>query len=234
MLPEGWLLHPALLRHRLRRGLARQVTDLTALRTDPVSPGGLPDGGTVAVTGEVRPYEPAGVPRAAGSRTPSVLYRLRVDAYPEPVEDPERRSFADGSVVTDDVHAVPFVLADGEGRERETAVVDPVPRAAEEGLTPERTVRPRTDYVSADVRFPHEGLVTAGRLRELDERRRSWLRETSDLSASAFVRVLERRLSPGDRVTVLGHRVLPGPDTERDVIHVRSWRSPFRIAPVEG
>lgn len=230
MLPETGLLHPTLLRYRLRRSVARGVSDLAALRADTAAPGDLPESGTVAVAGEVRPFERAGVLRPAGSLTPSVLYRLRVDAYPEPVERPARRSFADGSVVTDDVHAVPFVLADDTGR----AVVDPVPRAAEEGLTPEETVRPRTDYVTADVRFPHEGLVTAGRVDELDGRLRAWLLETVSVSRETFVRVLERRVSPGDRVTVLGHRVLPGPDTERDVIHVESVRSPFRIAPTAG
>lgn len=224
----GSLPRLELLGYELRAGVARQVTDLVDLRTDTVRPGALPDAGTVAVVGEVRPFED--VVRPAGSLTPSVICRVRVDAYPEPVPDPARRSFTDGTVVTDDVHAVPFVLADGTGR----AVVDPVPRAPEEGVTPEATARPRAAYVTSDLRLPDAGLVVADRLRALGERRRSWLRATTDLADDAFVRVLERRVVPDDRLRVLGYRVRPGPDVERDVINVGSLRVPFRVAPAHG
>ncbi len=223
--------------YRLREGAVRQVIDLADVRADTVPPGALPDRGTVAVVGGVEAFEDR-VVRPAGSLTPAVVCRVRVDAYRDPVADPGKRSFTDGLVATDDVHAVPFVLTgDGDGDDRDRlarAVVDPVPRAANEGLVPEESVRPRAAYVTSDLRFPHEELVVADRLRDLDERRRSWLREATDLADGAFVRVLERRVEPGDRLRVLGHRVRPGPAVERDLINVASWRSPFRVEPASA
>jgi len=232
MLPGEWP-RVEMLSYRLRAGVVRQVIDLADVRADTVTPGALPDRGTVAVVGRVEPLEDR--VRPAGSLTPAVVCRVRVDAYRDPVVDPGERPFTDGLVATDDVHAVPFVLsgdADRDDHGRPTgAVVDPVPRAAEEGLVPEESVRPRAAYATSDLRFPHEELVVADRLRDLEERRRSWLRESTDLADGAFVRVLERRVEPGDRLRVLGHRVRPGPAAERDLINVASWRSPFRIEP---
>jgi hypothetical protein len=137
-----------------------------------------------------------------------VSCRLRVDASPEPIPRPAERSFTDGSVPVDDVHAVPFALVGDTSR----AVVDPVPRAAEEGLVPERTVRPRTDYLTADVRFPHEGSVAAGPVEPLDDRVHSWLtgRTWPRTPSSASSKPGERRRPrPGARppaVTGTGHR----------------------------
>ncbi len=227
-----------MLGYELREGLARQFVDLTDLRAETVTPGALPERGTVAVAGTVEPFDDRLV-RPTGSLTPSVVCRVRIDAYPAPIDDPGRRSFTDGFVATDDVHAVPFVLAGDDPRPGgdsgpAQAVVDPVPRAADEGLTPETSVRPRAAYATSDLRYPHEAVVVADRLRALDERRRSWLRETTDLADDAFVRVLERRVEPGDRVRVLGHRVRPGPAVERDVINVATWRSAFRVEPAPG
>ena len=247
MVPGEWP-RVEMLGHRLREGVARQVIDLADVRTDTVTPGTLPEHGTTAVVGRVEPFENR-LLRPTGSLTPSVVCRVRVDAYRDPVADPGERGFTDGLVSVDDVHAVPFVLAasggsdagdgadgvgdasDGDRGQPARAVVDPVPRAADEGLVPEESVRPRAAYVTSDLRFPHEELVVADRLHDLDERRRAWLRETTDLAEDAFVRVLERRVEPGDRVRVLGYRVRPGPTVERDVINVASWRSAFRIEP---
>lgn len=177
-----------MLTYRIREGAVRQVIDLADVRANTVTPGALPDRGTVAVVGRVAPFEDRLV-RPAGSLTPSVVCRVRVDAYRDPIADPGRRSFTDGLVATDDVHAVPFVLSagrpgDGGGRAvgPARAVVDPVPRAADEGLVPEESVRPRAAYVTSDLHVFHEELVVADRLRNLDERRRSWLRESTDLA----------------------------------------------------
>ncbi|PSQ59839.1 hypothetical protein BRD18_02520 [Halobacteriales archaeon SW_7_71_33] len=229
MLPDGTWLHPTGATYGLRRVAARTIASLASTRAETVSPGALPDGGTVAVAGRVEPYDTVGVVRPGGSRTPSVCCRVRVDAYPEPVSNPERRSFTDGSVALDDVLAVPFVLADGS----DEAVVDPVPRAPSEGLAPAATVRPRAAYVTSDLRYPDEGLVAADRLRDLSERRRSWVRERTNLADDAFVRLLERRLSPGDRVRTVGHRVRHDRGVDRDVINVRSLRAPFRVEPCD-
>ncbi len=237
-----------MLEYRVRKEVSRRVVDLAALRADTMTPGELPERGTAAVVGTVDPFEDHLV-RPAGSLTPSVVCRVRVDAYSGPVRNPGERSFTDGLVATDDVHAVPFVLVESAGRDLgddangvkdvsdgghsgpARAVVDPVPRAADEGLVPETSVRPRAAYVTSDLQFPREELVVADHLRELDERRRAWLCETTSLADGAFVRVLERRVEPGDRVRVLGHRVRPGPSVERDLISVASWRSPFRVEP---
>ena len=85
--------------------------------------------------------------------------------------------------------------------------------------------------MTSDLRYPDAGLVAADRLRDLSERRRSWVRERTNLADDAFVRLLERRLSPGDRVRTVGHRVRHDRGVDRDVINVRSLRAPFRVEP---
>jgi hypothetical protein len=148
-----------------------------------------------------------------------VSCRLRVDASPEPIPRPAERSFTDGSVPVDDVHAVPFALVGDTSR----AVVDPVPRAAEEGLVPERTVRPRTDYLAAGVRFPHEGSVAAVPVEPLDDRVHTWLtgRTWPRTPSSASSKPGERRRPRGCSAT--------GCDRDRTPTATWStWRRPGR------
>lgn len=206
----------AYLRLSARSGLARVRDAAYALRSSPSSPGDLPGRGVVAVEGRVEAADE--LLRSPVTGTRAVLARYRLAA----VEPDDGRAW----VIRDRVVAVPFHVADDDGR----VLVDAVPRQVDEELSAGPRSRGRAAYADATLAFP-SGAETTREVPADDLSSGDPLAGfvSGGFPAGSLLRFTERRFEPGDSVSVVGHR-LPGDHVRPDVGNVAGLRSPFRIS----
>lgn len=207
--------------------LAVAVRTAAVASTPVATPGSVPDGGVVAVSGRVERRDDAAW--SPVTETDCVVCEYRVDYYRSEADArldrrPVSRRVAAG------IEAVPFAVAGDEGR----VPVDPVPW----GTDGKRTSRlgDRVTYRNARLDRPstETGVVPAETVSEtLRDRIRETLAERGDSVATVedgFLRVTERRLDPGTDVLVVGERRAPVEDGEGRVLNTVGPRHPFLVS----